>query len=122
MAHMTARQLCGLRLARLSGVRHAQGVSCRRFRGLRRAAGCRGARCDPFLKALGIAKAEDAVDLTVVQDGKQRIVHLTADPTQPDIWNALPKPAGWAWIGNAANADYRQDNDKPFWWKAERAR
>ena len=63
----------------------------------------------PFLKALGIAKAEDEVDLTVMQDGKQRVVHLGADPMQPDIWNALPKPAGWDWIGDASKADYQQD-------------
>ncbi|HEX4294659.1 MAG TPA: hypothetical protein VHZ29_11030 [Rhizomicrobium sp.] len=62
-----------------------------------------------------------AIDLTVMQDGKRRVVHLAADPTQPDIWNALPKPAGWTWIGDSSKADYQQGNDKPFWWKWEPA-
>ena len=75
----------------------------------------------PFLKALGIAKAEDSVDLTVMQDGKPRAVHLAADPAQPDIWNASPKPAGWAWIGDASKSEFQQGNDKPFWWKWEPA-
>lgn len=74
----------------------------------------------PFLKALGIAKAEGAVDLTVrLGDEAPKTVRVDADVTEPDIWNALPKPAGWVWIGDKATSDFQVGNDKAFWWKWE---
>jgi Bacterial transcriptional activator domain len=75
-------------------------------------------RHTPFLKALGIAKADDAVDLSVVlRDGTQRTISVKADTTAPDIWNALPKPDGWVWIGDTSASLFQQGNDKAYWWK-----
>ena len=70
----------------------------------------------PFLKALGIAKAENAAELTLVdKTGTTETVHIDADPTAPDIWNALPKPAGWAWVADNSAAPFQHDNDKLYW-------
>ncbi len=75
-------------------------------------------RHTPFLKALGIAKADDAVALSVVlRDGTQRTIPVKADMTEPDIWNALPKPDGWIWIGDKNASLFQQGNDKAYWWK-----
>lgn len=74
----------------------------------------------PFLKALSVTKAEDAAGLSVrTHDGKTMSVRVSADVSQPDIWNALPKPQGWSWIGDGSKADFQQDNDKFHWWKWE---
>jgi hypothetical protein len=71
----------------------------------------------PFLKALGIAKAENGADLTLAgKDGATETVHIDADATQPDIWNSLPKPAGWTWIADKSAAPFQRDNDKHYWW------
>jgi tetratricopeptide (TPR) repeat protein len=75
-------------------------------------------RHTPFLKALGIAKADDTVDLSLVlRDGSRREVPVKADMTQPDIWNALPKPGGWTWAGDRSASAFQQDNDKAYWWR-----
>jgi hypothetical protein len=71
----------------------------------------------PFLKELGIAKEENTVGLTVeMRDGTAKTVQVDADATAPDIWNALPKPQGWTWIGDGSKAAFQRDNDKPYWW------
>jgi hypothetical protein len=76
----------------------------------------------PFLKALGLAKADDHVALSVVlADGTRKEVTVGADLSQPDIWNALPKPNGWAWIADGSKSDFQQGNDKPAWWKWDAA-
>jgi PAS domain-containing protein len=75
-------------------------------------------RHTPFLKALGIAKAETEVELSVVlRDGTARTVSVKADMTEPDIWNALPKPDGWIWIGDKSASLFQQGNGKAYWWK-----
>jgi hypothetical protein len=71
----------------------------------------------PFLKELGIAHSDGAVGLTVkTADGHEQTVTVDTDPTQPDIWNALPKPAGWVAIADKSTADFQRDTDKPYWW------
>jgi tetratricopeptide (TPR) repeat protein len=70
----------------------------------------------PFLQELGIAREDGAVALSVLgSDGQSRVVRVVADPTQPDIWNLVPKPEGWIWLGDASKADYQRDNDRPYW-------
>jgi len=72
----------------------------------------------PFLQTLGIAKNDAGADLSVVsRDGKSQIVHVAADATEPDIWNKLPKPYGWTWIGDNSQALFQQGNDKAYWWR-----
>lgn len=72
----------------------------------------------PFLQALGLTRAEDGADLTVqLTDGTTRSVHVAADFSQPDIWNSVPKPSGWRWIGDGSKADFQTDNGKPWWFK-----
>ena len=73
-------------------------------------------RHTPILKELGIAKADDAVTLTVeAPDGTRRTVRVAADVSAPDIWNAVPAPPGWRRLGEASAADFQRDNDKPYW-------
>jgi hypothetical protein len=72
----------------------------------------------PMLKELGIAKAENAVALSLeLHDGSRKTVQVDTDPSAPDIWNALPKPAGWSWIADNSTADFQRGNDKAYWWK-----
>jgi tetratricopeptide repeat protein len=76
----------------------------------------------PFLKALGLATADDKVVLSVaLGDGTRKDATVAADVSEPDIWNALPKPAGWTWIADASKSDFQQGNDKPYWWKWDAA-
>lgn len=71
----------------------------------------------PMLNALGIAKDRDRVMLTLkMRDKTEKSVEVAADTSQPDIWNALPKPNGWAWIADGSKADFQRDNDKFYWW------
>lgn len=75
----------------------------------------------PFLQTLGIAKSDKSLELTIVRGGATQKVEVQADPSAPDIWNALPKPAGWAWYADASQADFQRDNDKPHWLKWDEA-
>jgi len=75
----------------------------------------------PFLKELGITKTENTATLVIVtRDGLAKTVQVDADPSTPDIWNAVPKPEGWIWMGDNSKADFQRDNDKPCWlrWDA----
>jgi len=76
----------------------------------------------PFLHGLGITRAENAADLRLqLPDGTKTTLHIAADLSQPDIWNAVPKPSGWRWIADGSKADFQIDNDKPWWlrWSPE---
>ena len=70
-----------------------------------------------FLKELGIARVSTAVTLSLEKDGQKIETEVVADTTEPNIWNMLPKPPGWAWIGDASQADFQRGNDKPFWMR-----
>jgi tetratricopeptide (TPR) repeat protein len=71
----------------------------------------------PFLKELGIVRDGSAVELTVqTKEGQRKMVRVASDPTAPDIWNILPKPTGWVWIGDANRSDYQRRNGDPYWW------
>ena len=50
----------------------------------------------PLLNALGLISDAKKVSLTLRGlDGKDRVVALDADMTQPNIWNTLPNPPTW---------------------------
>jgi hypothetical protein len=71
----------------------------------------------PFLKELGIVRDDAAVELTVqTKEGQRKTVRVASDPTAPDIWNILPKPAGWFSIADASQSDYQRKNGDPYWW------
>ena len=72
----------------------------------------------PFLQDLGIIANDAKVQLSVqTAAGGRQTVTVDADPSAPDIWNQLPKPAGWIGIADASRADYQRDNGSPFWWR-----
>jgi hypothetical protein len=53
-------------------------------------------RALPILHALGLAPDHRQAALTLRdRDGQERTVTLATDESQPDIWNAIPYPAGW---------------------------
>lgn len=79
-------------------------------------------RSTELLTELGIARASDAVTLTVERaDGPATDVKAEADTSQPNIWNMLPKPAAWAWIGDGSRADFQKDNNRPYWMRWDAA-
>jgi hypothetical protein len=72
----------------------------------------------PFLQDLGIIADDAKVQLSVqTAAGGRETVRVDADPAAPDIWNQLPRPAGWIGIADASRADYQRDNGSPFWWR-----
>jgi hypothetical protein len=71
---------------------------------------------------LGIARAPDAATLTVAgADGAATEVKVEADTSQLNIWNMLPKPVGWDWIGDGSDADFQKDNNLPYWMRWDAA-
>jgi len=71
----------------------------------------------PFLKELGIARSANSVDLAIEdRAGTRRVVRVEADASEPDIWNALPKPKDWAWVADGSTADFQQRNAEAYWW------
>ncbi|HLZ75996.1 hypothetical protein [Phenylobacterium sp.] len=73
-------------------------------------------RHTPMLHEIGVAKADDKLTLTLeTPDGARRTAAVSADFSEPDIWNALPKPAAWRWLGDRSAADFQQGNDRPYW-------
>ncbi len=74
-----------------------------------------------LLHALGIATERGGAALKLQdEDGKQRTVRVTADTSQPDIWNQKPSPAAWATLVQTSPGAvplYLRDPGKPYWFE-----
>lgn len=56
-------------------------------------------RSVPLLHALDLAPDPRQAELTLRdRDGQERAITLATDERQPDIWNAIPSPAGWTFF------------------------
>ena len=85
-------------------------------------------RYTALLAAAGMIPGGDGVDLRLRPlAGGERSVHLAADMTQPDIWNAKPNPAGWVNLSQILPGSpplYLRHPDRNYWFEyldAERA-
>jgi len=74
-----------------------------------------------LLNALGLVPDVDKVALTLRGiDGKEQIVTIAADATQPDIWNVKPNPATWINLPQTLSAPaplYLKNPAAPYWFE-----
>jgi tetratricopeptide (TPR) repeat protein len=74
-----------------------------------------------LLSWLGLIPETDEVALTVRDfDGKERVVSLATDATQPDIWNVKPNPATWTNLAQTLPAPaplYLKNPSAPYWFE-----
>lgn len=74
-----------------------------------------------LLNWLGLVPETDKVSLTVRGlDGKERVVSLATDATQPDIWNVKPNPSTWTNLSQTLPAPaplYLKNPSAPYWFE-----
>ena len=74
-----------------------------------------------LLAAAGLIPEGDGAALRLrMLDGREQVVRVAADMSQPDIWNARPGPAGWATLGQTRPGPdplYLRDPAKPYWFE-----
>jgi hypothetical protein len=76
-------------------------------------------RYTALLKALNLISDPLQVPLTIHDlQGRTRTVTISADPSQPDIWNSYPYPGGWVGFSpaGAAPAPLYLKNMSAFYW------
>jgi tetratricopeptide (TPR) repeat protein len=76
-------------------------------------------RYTALLKVLNLISDPLHVPLTIRDlQGHTRIVTITADPSQPDIWNSYPYPSTWVGFapGVAESEPLYLKNEKSFYW------
>lgn len=75
----------------------------------------------PLLHAAGVVPDPQKVSLTLRgADGRERVVTLTTDATQPNIWNVKPHPAGWVGLAQTLAAPlplYLKNPAAPYWFE-----
>lgn len=75
----------------------------------------------PLLNALGLISNAGEVALTVrALDGAARVVKLTTDTSQPNIWNVKPHPATWVSLAQTLTAPlplYLKNPSAPYWFE-----
>jgi hypothetical protein len=73
------------------------------------------------LNALGLIPDTNKVSLTVRGlDGKESVVSVAADDTQPDIWNIKPNPSTWINLAQILPAPmplYLKNPAVPYWFE-----
>jgi hypothetical protein len=74
-----------------------------------------------LLNALGLISETRKVALEVRGlDGKERVVSLTPDATQPNIWNILPNPSTWINLPQTLPSPaplYLKNPAAPYWFE-----
>ena len=74
-----------------------------------------------LLNTLGLIPDASKISLTVRGlDGKERVVSLATDDTQPDIWNVKPNPATWINLAQTLSAPaplYLKNPATPYWFE-----
>ncbi|MGI8640303.1 MAG: TPR end-of-group domain-containing protein [Pyrinomonadaceae bacterium] len=75
----------------------------------------------PLVHALGLIPDAHKVSLSLrALDGKERVVTLDADTTQPNIWNTLPNPPTWINLPQTLSAPvplYLKNMGTNYWFE-----
>jgi hypothetical protein len=75
----------------------------------------------PLMHALGVIPDPEKVALMLRGlDGKERIVTLVADTTQPNIWNIKPNPPEWVNLSQTLSTPvplYLKNAAAPYWFE-----
>ena len=73
-----------------------------------------------LLKTLGLISTSSQVELKIRDvQGELKTIYVTADASQPDIWNIQPHPKAWVSFPETLKDSiplYLKNNDKVFWF------
>lgn len=75
----------------------------------------------PLLNALSLIPDAQKVALTIRDmEGKERVVTISADTTEPNIWNTLPNPKSWVNLPQTLSAPvplYLKNMGQKYWFE-----